>query len=84
MVETCRAFGLVADYGNGLVLSYALRDADAARIDVLETDGRKVAHFDARASARNLSLPLSLSRGRYLVMVEGGASRFVAPLAVAA
>ncbi len=39
MVETCRAFGLVADYGNGLVLSYALRDADAARIDVLETDG---------------------------------------------
>jgi hypothetical protein len=81
--ETC-PFGLVADYGQALVVSYCLEDASQASIEVLKPDGRRVAAFDGSARARNLALSVNLTKGSYLVLVTGGMSRFVAPLAVAA
>ena len=77
-------FGLVADYGKGLVLSYRLEAAHEARIEVLRPDGSRVARFEAGSRARRLAIPLELAQGLYLVMVEGGISRFVASVSVPA
>ncbi|MEN9354781.1 MAG: hypothetical protein RL318_2106 [Fibrobacterota bacterium] len=77
-------FGLVADYRRELILSYCLESASEASIEVLRPDGKRVASFGGSARARNLTLPVRLAQGAYLVLVQGGASRFVAPLAVAA
>ena len=77
-------FGLVADYGRELILSYNLQGAAEARIEVLRPDGTRVAHFEAGSQARRMRLPVTLAHGMYLVMVAGGVSRFVAPLAVPA
>jgi hypothetical protein len=76
------AHHLLASYNKGLVLSYQLTEASKAQIDVLRMDGSKVASFSAAATATNLSLPVSLSHGTYIVNVRGGKSNFVTPLAV--
>lgn len=81
-VRSLGAHHLLASYNKGLVLSYQLTGATKAQIDVLRLDGSKVASFSAAASASNLSLPVSLSHGTYIVNVRGGKSNFVAPLAV--
>jgi len=77
------AAALSASYNRGLVLSYALEGAQNARIDVVSLDGSKVASFTrSETSAKNLSLPVTLSQGTYLVVVKGGKSNLVAPVSV--
>jgi len=74
---------LVANYANGLVLSYALEGAASAKVEVVRMDGSKVASFDAPASASSRSFPMNLARGSYLAVVKGGKTSLVAPFAVA-
>jgi len=74
---------LVANYANGLVLSYALEGAASAKVDVVRMDGSKVASFDAPASASSRSFSMNLARGSYLAVVKGGKASLVAPFAVA-
>jgi hypothetical protein len=73
----------VASKGRAVVLNYALDGASPVAIEVLRLDGRKVASFDGAASARNLTLPMNLSRGTWLAVVRSGTSKLVAPFAVA-
>lgn len=77
-------FGLVARYGRRLEISYRLSKTCDARVAVLRTDGTKVVSIRAADHACGMSLPVELPRGEYLVLVEGGNSRFVAPVRVAA
>lgn len=77
-------FGLVARYGRRLEISYRLKATCGARVAVLRTDGSKVVSMSAADHACALSVPVELPRGEYLVLVEGGNSRFVAPVRVAA
>lgn len=74
---------LVANYSKGLVLSYNLDGASAAKIDVVRMDGSKVASFTGAAKASNQSFSVNLSRGTYLAVVKGGKTNLVAPFAVA-
>jgi hypothetical protein len=75
--------GLNVAYNRGLTVSYNAKGAESAQIDVLRMDGSKVASFTQQAAvASNLSLPVSLTRGTYLVSVRAGKSSMVAPLAV--
>jgi len=74
--------GLKVAYGSGLVLSYSVA-CSSAQVDVVRLDGSKVASFKEGATAQNLSLPVSLSHGSYLVSVRGTNSRLVSELAVA-
>jgi len=74
--------GLKVTYGSGLVLSYSVAGT-SAQVDVVRLDGSKVASFKEGATAQNLSLPVSLSHGSYLVSVRGANSRLVSELAVA-
>jgi len=74
---------LVANYANGLVLSYTLEGAASAKVDVVRMDGSKVASFDAPASASAKSFSMNLARGSYLAVVKGGKTSLVAPFAVA-
>ncbi|MEN9353013.1 MAG: hypothetical protein RL318_338 [Fibrobacterota bacterium] len=73
---------LVANYANGLILSYALDGAGSATIEVVRMDGAKVASFDGAAKMTNASFPVNLARGTYLAVVRHGASHLVAPFAV--
>lgn len=73
---------LKATYGSSLVLSYSV-PGTSAHIEVVRLNGTKVASFDAASSAKNLSLPVSLTHGSYLVTVKGATSRLVSSLAVA-
>jgi hypothetical protein len=73
---------LKVTYGSGLVLSYAVAGT-SAQVDVIRLDGTRVASFKEAASAKNLSLPVSLTHGNYLVTVRGSNSRLVSSLAVA-
>jgi hypothetical protein len=73
---------LKATYGSSLVLTYSV-PGTTANIDVVRLDGSKVASFQAAAKATNLSLPVSLSHGNYLVTVRGNSSRLVSALSVA-
>ena len=77
-------FGLVARYGRRLEISYRLAPACQARMAVLRSDGSKVVSLNVADHACGMSLPVDLPRGEYLVLVEGGRSRFVAPVRVAA
>lgn len=77
-------FGLVARYGRRLEISYRLAPACQARMAVLRSDGSKVVSLNVADHACAMSLPVDLPRGEYLVLVEGGHSRFVAPVRVAA
>jgi hypothetical protein len=77
-----RGAALRAAYNSGLVLSYAV-PGTSAQIEVLRLDGSKVASFKAGATASNLSLPVSLTRGNYLVTVAGASKRLTSTLAVA-
>jgi hypothetical protein len=74
---------LSATYSKGLRLNYALGGTSPVAIEILRLDGRKVASFAGTASASNLTLPISLSRGTYLAVVRSGTSKLVAPFAVA-
>ena len=65
-----RSGGLIADYHNAVVLSYSLPGASAV-VEIVRLDGSKVANLKAPAVARNLSLPVSLARGIYRVIVRG-------------
>jgi hypothetical protein len=73
---------LVANYANGLVLSYALEGVASATIEVVRMDGSRVASFDGAAKMTNASFPVNLARGTYLAVVRHGTSRMVAPFAV--
>lgn len=77
-----RGAALKVAYGANLVLSYSL-PGTSAQIEVLRLDGSKVASFKAAATAQNLSLPVSLTRGNYLVTVAGNSKRLASTLAVA-
>lgn len=77
-----RAGNLKADYRNGLQISYALAGT-SAKVEILRLDGSKVKSFEAPATATNLQLPVSLSRGTYLVAVRAAGKTVVAPLSVA-
>jgi hypothetical protein len=57
-------------------------DGTSAQIDVRSLDGARIASFREAASAQNLSLPVALSRGTYLVSVQGSMARQVALLSV--
>jgi len=76
-----RASALRASYSDALQLSYAV-DGTTAQIDVRNLDGARIASFREAASAQNLSLPVALSRGTYLVSVQGSRTRQVALLSV--
>jgi hypothetical protein len=73
---------LRASYSNGLHLSYRV-DGPGARIEVRHLDGSHVASFQEAAAVQDLSLPLSLSRGTYVVTVRGMRARQAAVLSVA-
>jgi hypothetical protein len=75
------ASALRATYTGVLQLSYAV-DGTSAQIDVRSLDGARIASFLEAASSQNLSLPVVLSRGTYLVSVQGSRSRQVALLSV--
>jgi len=74
---------LIANYANGLVLSYAFEGAASTKVEVVRMDGSKIASFDAPASASSRSFPMNLARGSYLAVVKGGKTSLVAPFAVA-
>jgi len=76
-----RATGLRATYAGALQLSYAV-DGTAAQIDVQRLDGARIASFRNAATVRDLSLPVALSHGTYLVSVQGSRTRQVALLSV--
>lgn len=74
--------GLVVRSGPGPEISFRLPEVRGARVEVLRTDGRRLLSMDVARTASHLPLPGDLPAGEYLVLVQGGASRFVAPLAV--
>jgi len=76
-----RATALRATYTGALQLSYAV-DGSTAQIEVRSLDGTRIASFREGASVQNLSLPVALARGTYLVSVQGGRTRQVALLSV--
>ena len=76
-----RTTALRASYTGALQLSYAV-DGTAGQIEVRSLDGARIASFREAASAQNLSLPVALSRGTYLVSVQGSRTRQVALLSV--
>lgn len=80
----CDAYGLVARYGRGLEISYRLEHARDARVAVLRVDGSTVVSLHAAGHASGMAVAADLPGGEYLVLVEGGDSRFVAPVRVAA
>jgi len=61
---------ILATYRDGLQLSYSL--PGAAQIEVLRLDGSLVASHAGAATVQNLSIPVKLTRGTYLVVVRGG------------
>jgi hypothetical protein len=73
---------LRASYSKALNLTYRV-DGPSARIEVRSLGGARVASFQEAANAQNLSLPVALSRGTYVVTVQGANARQVAILSVA-
>jgi len=81
--RTLGSRGLLVAYNKGLTISYNLKGAESAQVDVLRMDGSKVASFAQQAAvANNLNLPVALTRGTYVVSVRTGKTSMVAPLAV--
>jgi hypothetical protein len=76
-----RTAALRATYAGALQLSYAV-DGTLAQIEVHRLDGARIASFREAASSQNLSLPVALSHGTYLVSVQGSRARQVALLSV--
>lgn len=62
--------GLKASYNNALTLSYKV-SGPSASVSVVRLDGTTVASFKTASVAKNLSLPVSLSNGTYMVVVRG-------------
>jgi len=72
----------LARYVHGLVLDYAT-SAQQASVDVLRLDGSRVASFPhLKPSASGMALPLTLSKGTYLVRLQAGKERFVSTMKV--
>lgn len=74
--------GLVAEMTTkGLAVSFTV-PGDKAQLEVVRLDGAKVASFTTAASVSNLSLPVSLQNGTYMVVVRGEGARQVVTLPV--
>ncbi len=73
---------LVAEMtAKGLAVSFTV-PGDKAQLDIVRLDGAKVASFTTAASVSNLSLPVSLQNGTYMVVVRGEGARQVVTLPV--
>ena len=68
-----RGGSIHASYQNDLVVSYSV-PGTKAHLEIVRLDGSKVASFPVSASATNLSLPVALRNGTYLVVVRGQGS----------
>lgn len=83
VVRPIRSNGaLLASYRSGLLLSYAVT-GPSALVEVRNLSGMRLASFLKDAKVRNLSLPLNLARGTYVVSVQGTGARQTALLNVA-
>jgi hypothetical protein len=71
-----------ASYNSSLHLTYRV-DGASARIEVRSLGGARIASFQEGATAQNLSLPVALSRGTYVVTVQGVKTRQAAMVNVA-
>lgn len=64
------ANGLTANYSKNLVVSYKV-SGPSATVSVVGLDGATIASFQTASVAKNVSLPVSLAHGTYMVVVRG-------------
>jgi hypothetical protein len=77
-----RNLGLKASYHNGLLVSFKT-ESSTANVDVLSLNGSKIAGFKTAGTVNNVTLPVSLRKGTYVVAIRAAGKTQVVPMVVA-
>jgi hypothetical protein len=77
-----RNLGLKASYHNSLLVSFKT-ESSTANVDVLGLNGTKIAGFKTAGTVNNITLPVSLRKGTYVVAIRAAGKTQVVPMVVA-